>query len=174
MSLLKKHKEYYYSGILSILLIAFLLTSFELGFFYLVSIPEVNAFVERYKKKAVNIINLMYKDKKDCMIRKDIKLNKIIKLVKTLDYNTIENNKNVRNNVIFIVTLLILFILIKKRAVKERLFTKKVIDYTCIPNTLFTILFIILFQIYFYFRITKDYKYPTFNEILYYIKDKNK
>lgn len=179
MSLFKKHKEYYYSGILSILLIAFLLTVFELGFFYLVSIPEVNSFVKRYKKKGVKMIDIMYKDKKNCLLEKDINLNKIIEIVKTLDYNTIENNKNVRNNVIFIITLLILFIiiviiLIKKRGVKERLSTKKVIDHTFIPNTIFTIIFIVLFQIYFYFRITKDYKYPSINEILYFIKQKNK
>lgn len=178
MSIFKKYKEYYYSGILSILLIAFLLTSFELGFFYLVSIPEVNAFLERYKIKMVKLINLLYKNKKNCLIGQNIELDNTLELIKTLDYNTIETNKNVRNNVIFIICFLIMLIiivviLIKKRVVKEGLTTRKIIDYTFIPNTIFTILFIILFQIYFYFRITKDYRYPTINEILYYIKEKN-
>ena len=87
MSIQKKHKEYYYSGILSILLIAFLLTIFELGFFYLVSIPEVNNFINKYKKKGVKMIDLNANNKENCIVGKNIKLNKIMELIKTLDYN---------------------------------------------------------------------------------------
>ena len=81
-----------------------------------------------------------------------------------------KNNKNIIINIVFIIVLIlfslfyVIEILFLKSTIKNS-YTIDNIDWSFIPSTLCTIFLIILFQIHFYFNISKKYKYVSSQEL---------
>ena len=180
-----KKKSNFYSGILSIILICLILTIFEIIFFYVVAKPEISNSINKVINNLDKILKndlILENEEFNCSILKKNKNYYVIKnnlsnLFYEYELNMKKNNKNIIINIVFIIVIILFWlfyiveILFYKSSIKG-VGIKKNIDWSFIPSTGITILLILLFQIHFYFNISKKYKYVSGTELLQLIKKK--
>ena len=175
-------KSYFYSGILSILLVCLILTIFEIVFFYVIAKPEITNNINKISRNSSKKLKKILGDN-DNITCQNLKKNKNLNLIKKniiamffeYERSMKQNNKNIIINIVFIIVLLIIFILyvveilFLKSEIKEAT-TRKIIDWSFIPSTCITIFLIILFQIHFYFNVSKNYNFVSSQELIQIIK----
>ena len=175
-------KSYLASGILSILLICLTLTIFEIIFFFLIAKPEVDIALQDMIKSISKELSSKLEVTKSALCeglkddeKKTLQEN-LLKLLYNYELSLKKNNKNVIINIIFIFVLIFfgitytLQIIYNKSTIHNTSIYKR-IDWSFVPSTFFTILLIIMFQIHFYFNISKNYRFVAFSEIMEVIRD---
>lgn len=156
----------FWSGFISLGLVAFILTIFEIIFFFFVVIPDVD--------KSFGEISDLVKIQK---IPNSNEYQEMLRLLKELAnyenyYRDKINGLVTVNSVIIILLMILLLFFGWYKLTKEcsnsfcgNIFS--IVDKSLLPSSLLTVGLIIFFQVYFYFFIAKSYNYPTENEILY-------
>lgn len=158
----------FWSGFISLGLVALILTIFEIIFFFFVVIPDVN--------KSFNEISNLVKIQE---IPNNKEYQDMLILLKELgdyeNYYRDKINSLVSINSVIIVLLMILLLFFGWYKLMAQCSTSfcgnifSIVDKSLIPSSLITVGLIIFFQIYFYFFIANSYNYPSQNEILYVI-----
>ena len=156
----------FWSGFISLGLVAFILTIFEIIFFFFVVIPDVDKSFSEISD-LVRIQKIPNSDEYQEMLR-------LLKELANYEnyYRDKINGLVTVNSVIIILLMILLLFFGWYKLTKEcsnsfcgNIFS--ILDKSLLPSSLLTVGLIIFFQVYFYFFIAKSYNYPTENEILY-------
>ena len=177
-----KKKSNFYSGLLSILLVCLILTIFEVVFFYVIAKPQIVNSLDLLNKNIANLIknNFNRINNHRCKMisdeEKELLKSNLLKLFYNYELSMKKNNKNIVINIVFIFTLIIFCILFVILVLVDKSYIKNIevktnIDWGFIPSTLLTVLFIILFQIHFYFNVSLNFEYVSSEEIMGLISD---
>jgi len=177
-----KKKSNFYSGLLSVLLVCLILTIFEVVFFYVIAKPQIVNSLDLLNNNIANLIknNFNRTNNHRCKMisdeEKELLKSNLLKLFYNYELSMKKNNKNIVINIVFIFTLIIFCILFVILVLVDKSYIKNIevktnIDWGFIPSTLLTVLFIILFQIHFYFNVSLNFEYVSSEEIMGLISD---
>ena len=156
----------FWSGFISLGLVAFILTIFEIIFFFFVVIPDVD-------KSFSEISNLVQIQTIPNNNDSQIMLTLLKELINYENFYRDKINSLVTVNSIIIILFMVILLLFGwykltnecSNSLCGNIFS--IVDKSLLPSSLFTVGLIIFFQVYFYFFIAKSYNYPSGNEILY-------
>ena len=152
-----------YSGIISVGLLAFSLTIFEVIFFYKIGLKNIQNQVKSIKLD----------------IKKDIPPTMLPILrqvnqgnVDLEERNLRKINRGIMSNVIAILLVIALLILLSVIFLVMETGSIRSFDMSALYSSIIVLAFIIAFQIYFYKKITLNYKYISGFELSHHLKEK--
>jgi hypothetical protein len=176
--------NYFYSNILSIIIIIVLLTLFEIIFFFLNFTKTINVKINRHFERITNLVI----DENEKKIREFSKiksmfpifiLKQLLNKTKNLeeDANTEINEKYLVINACFLFTIVLFSLLIILYFIRDYQLKNKIkqfkscIDMNIIYIIIITFTLIGLFQIYFFYNITLNFNGMSVYDIMKYVNE---